>query len=294
MDIVAPKDGTILELLLVHFNTATPTRVRKMLKHGMVRIGGIPVLRADHRVKAGESIVYLHKQGQKKSVEPPFPVLFEDEHLLAVEKPPGILTYGEKNSGGTSLYKVCLDFVRAKSNGKQRIYVVHRLDREVSGVVLFAKSAKVQQQVKDKWKGARKRYVALVEGRPPEESGTIRSWLKEEVEGQVFKVRSVDDPKGARLAVTRYRVLKTVKARTLLEIELDTGRKNQVRVHLSELGCPVVGDRRHGAEAAVIRRVRLHAVYLATVHPVSEKPLVIESPMPTGFLSVGNRDEDYK
>jgi 23S rRNA pseudouridine1911/1915/1917 synthase len=291
MKITARKGGPIVDLLVEAFGSASKTHIRKMLKYNMIQVGGQPVTRADYAVNAGDVIEYVKKTGRKKEMAPPVPIVFEDDDLLVAEKPAGLLTFGERDTGGTSLYRVLKDFFNQRAAGRQRLYVVHRLDREVSGIVLFAKNAKVQQQIKKNWKGTKKRYHALVEGRPEKDHGTIRSWLREGVDR---KMASSEQSDGAKLAVTHYRVVKRLNRHTLLEIETETGRKNQVRVHLAEMGCPLVGDRRYGADAKVIRRIRLHASYLGIPHPVAGRFVEFESPMPQGFLVLGNQDERYK
>jgi 23S rRNA pseudouridine1911/1915/1917 synthase len=291
MKITAQKDGPIVDLLVEAFGLSSRTHIRKMLKYNMIRVGGQLVTRADYAVGAGDVIEYVKKTGRKNKIAPPVPIIFEDDDLLIAEKPAGLLTFGERGTGGTSLYRVLKDFLNQRSGGRQRLHVVHRLDREVSGIVLFAKNAKVQQKIKKNWKGTKKRYHALVEGRPEKERGTIQSWLREGVDR---KMASSDKPAGAKLAVTHYRVVKRISGHTLLEIETETGRKNQVRVHLAEMGCPLVGDRRYGADANVIRRIRLHAFYLGLTHPVAGRLVEFESPMPRGFLVLGNKNEKYK
>jgi 23S rRNA pseudouridine1911/1915/1917 synthase len=291
MEIKAKKDGPIFDLLLEEFGSASKTRIRKMLKYEMVKVGGKTISRADFAVKAGQHLEYVKKTLRDKIVQAPVPIIFEDDYLLVVEKPPGLLTYGQKGTGGTSLYRILKDFIKQRSSGRQRVYVVHRLDREVSGLVLFAKDEKIQQQIKANWKGTKKLYYALVEGRPENEGGTLRSWLKE---GPGRKMTEVNKPDGAKLAVTHYRILKKLPGYTLLEIEPETGRKNQVRVHLAGLGHPLVGDRRYGAADEVLRRIRLHAFYLSFIHPVSGRFLEFSNPMPRAFLVPGNKDEVYK
>jgi 23S rRNA pseudouridine1911/1915/1917 synthase len=291
MKITAGKDGPILELLTEALGSPSRTHVRKMLKYEMVKVGGQLVTRADFSVKAGQAIEYVKKSGRDKDHNAPVPIIFEDDYILIVEKPPGLLTYGEKGTGGTSLYRMLQDYIKTGSNARQRVFVVHRLDREVSGVVLFAKNGKVQQQIKENWTATKKSYYALVEGHPEQDHGTLRSWLKE---GADRKMASVDKPEGAKLAVTHYRVLKKLPEHTLLELEPETGRKNQLRVHLSEMGCPVVGDRRYAADDTVVRRIRLHAFYLGLTHPVTGRFLEFRSPMPTGFLLLRDKDEVYK
>ena len=291
MKITAQKDGPIVDLLVEVFGSTSKTHIRKMLKYRMIQVSGQPVTRADFAVNAGDVIEYVKKTGRKNEIAPPVPIIFEDDDLLIAEKPAGLLTFGGRGTGGTSLYRVLKDFVNQRSGGRQRLHVVHRLDREVSGIVLFAKNGKVQQQIKKNWKETKKRYHALVEGRPKNDRGTIQSWLREGVDR---KMASSDKPAGAKLAVTHYRVVKRLDGHTLLEIETETGRKNQVRVHLAEMGCPLVGDRRYGADAKVIRRIRLHAFYLGFTHPVVGRFVEFESPMPQGFMVLGNRDEKYK
>jgi 23S rRNA pseudouridine1911/1915/1917 synthase len=291
MKITAQKDGLIVDLMVEVFGSASKTRIRKMLKHGMVSVGDQPVTRADFAVHTGDVIEYVKKRGRNKEAAPPVPIIFEDDDLLIAEKPAGLLTFGERGTGGTSLYRVLKDFVKQRSGGGQRLHVVHRLDREVSGIVLFAKNKKVQQQIKKNWKGTKKLYHALVEGRPENDRGVIRSWLREGVDR---KMVSSDQPAGAKSAVTHYRVVNRLNGHTLLEIETETGRKNQIRVHLAEMGCPLVGDRRYGADATVLRRIRLHAFYLGFTHPVGGRFVEFESPMPEGFMVLGKKDEKYK
>ena len=291
MKIIASQDGPILDLLLARFEGATRTAVRKWLKHGAVFLDGRPVARADTPVAAGQRVEYRKPAAVPAGPEPPVPIVFEDRHLLVADKPPGLLTHGPRGAAGTSLYALLKGHVQTRTAGRQELWVVHRLDREVSGLVVFARSAQAQQRLKANWPQTRKRYAALVEGRPPADSGTVRTYLKE---SPGRKMVVTDDPKGAKPAVTHYRVEKPLGDYTLLEIDIETGRKNQIRVHLAHLGCPVVGDRRYGADAAVVRRIRLHARYLALPHPVTGRELSFDSPLPRGFLKPGDRDERYK
>lgn len=291
MKIAVNKDGCVLDILKAEFGATSRTRIRKMIQHKMVRVGGILVTRADQTVKAGQTLEYARIHGRDRQGQAPVPILFEDRYLLVVEKPPGLLTFGERGAGGTSLYKKLLEYQRVRSSSRAGLYVVHRLDREVSGIVIFAKSTKVQEQLKVDWKKTRKYYYALVEGGPVENDGKIQSVLKEGLDRKVF---SVKPPQTGRNAVTHYRVLERYQNVTLLEVRLETGRKNQIRVHLSDMGCPVVGDWRYGARDTVKRRIRLHAFRIGFSHPVSGAWLEFESPMPAGFLRLENREEKYK
>jgi 23S rRNA pseudouridine1911/1915/1917 synthase len=242
-------------------------------------------------VKPGDLVEYKKYKAQPNTWKAPFPVLFEDDVILVVEKPAGILTHAERGAEGTSLYKEMLEFIKDRSKGNERIFVVHRLDREVSGIILFAKSEEIQDIIKEHWRETRKKYYALVHGRPKNDKDTITSWL---MEGRDQRVHSVREQEGAKQAITHFEIIKILPAHTLLEVTLETGRKNQIRVHLSEMGCPVVGDWRYGSKDRVKRRIRLHAFYFSMNHPVTGNFIEFISRMPRGFLTLLDKEEKYK
>jgi len=293
MKITASESGLILDVLKKALRTDSSTRIRKYIRHGRVLCNGLQVLRADMNVDSGDVLELTRDPSAgAHRVESPVPILYEDQDLIAVEKPAGMLTAGAGSEKNPSLNRLMNLYIRENAFLRSGVFVVHRLDREVSGIVIFAKSRKIQMHIKENWPTTEKRYYALVEGRPPKSEGTVESWL---AEGGQQKVRSV--PKttfGARNAVTHYRTLKVIANHTLLEILLETGRKNQMRVHMSEVGCPIVGDRRYGASDRFIRRIRLHGFLLAFNHPVTGKRIRINSRMPAGFLKLGQKDEKYK
>jgi 23S rRNA pseudouridine1911/1915/1917 synthase len=219
----------------------------------------------------------------------PFPVLFEDQNVIVVDKPAGIPT--SSTDGSRSIQEIISEFLKRQSRGRYRAHVVHRLDKEVSGILIFAKTHEAMEAIKDKWQETEKHYYALVEGIPAKDSGTIKSWL---IEDRSQKVHSVSERPDAKFSVTNYTTIKQVNNNTLLDIKTDTGRKNQIRVHLSDIGCPIVGDRKYGASDEFRRRVRLHAYSLSFPHPVDGKIITVKSPMPEGFLSLRLKDEKYK
>lgn len=237
-----------------------------------------------------EDQVEIVKAGTRsRKADAPFPVLYEDKQLIAVDKPAGIST--SSVDGSRNVRDELSAFLRDNSRGKERAWVIHRLDKEVSGIILFALSEELMEKVKEKWEETEKHYYALVEGTPPENEGTIKTWL---IEDGRQKVHSTRNQETGKLAITHYKVIRTAGEYTLLDIVTDTGRKNQIRVHLSDLGCPIVGDRKYGASAEYERRVRLHAYSLTLPHPDTGKPFTILSRMPDGFLKVGEENEKYK
>lgn len=283
------KSQTLLEFLIERHPGSPRTRVKKLLQGGSVRVNNKPVTLHSYPLNPGDTVEFGAKAGIATKASLPFPVLYEDQHVIVIDKPAGINT--SSVDGSSSVQWIISEFLKDVSKGIVRTYVVHRLDKEVSGVLLLAKSEKAMDIIKDKWEGTEKHYYALVEGNPENPEGTIRSWLKED---GAMKMHSVKEMPDAKLAITHYKTIKTLSNYTLLDIRTETGRKNQIRVHLSDIGCPIVGDRKYGASSDFMRRVRLHACSISFPDPVKGYMITVESPMPDGFLSVKAKDEKYK
>jgi 23S rRNA pseudouridine1911/1915/1917 synthase len=300
MKFTARENGSLLEFLQGRFPQASKTTLRNMLRHGRVAVDGRTALRGDMRVVAGQQVEIEHatkgageragmgaRTGQAsartragRASRPPGRILYRDEHLIAVEKPAGILSVARDPALDDTFYRRMNEYVRGSSNERERIFIVHRLDRQASGVMLFALSQEIQESLQRNWARTEKRYWALVEGRLPREADTIRSWLRETRAHRVFS--GAAGP-GAKHAITHYRVLRTSSTHSLLEVEIETGRKNQIRVHLAEMGCPVVGDRKYGARTNPLRRLGLHAFLLAFTHPATGERIKLRLPLPQAF-----------
>jgi 23S rRNA pseudouridine1911/1915/1917 synthase len=291
MKIVAVREISLMDFLIKEFKGASRTSVKRIIGHGNIGVNGKTITNPTFLLQPGDRVVYEKYRMTANTQGAPVPILFEDDQLLFAEKPAGFLTYGERGSAGSSLYKMLLDYLGVRSQGKERIWVVHRLDKEVSGIVLFAKNEQVQQKIKDNWKETEKLYYALVEGKPMENEGTITNWLKETTTQKMYITR---ESEGAKSAITHYKVLKEFPAHTLLEVRIETGRKNQIRVQLAGIGCPVTGDHKYGSRDPFKRQIRLHAFHFEFQHPVSGEHLIIESPLPKGFLRLNEKDEKYK
>jgi 23S rRNA pseudouridine1911/1915/1917 synthase len=274
------EECALFDFLLANIGTSG-TKIRKKIKHGDIRVNGQAMLRPDFLLLPGQTV-----EINRSTLPAPFPVLYEDRCLIAVEKPAGLLSISTDRETSNTFYRAVNHYVQIRSQGKERIFIVHRLDREVSGVMLFAKSQAIQEALQRNWSTAEKHYAALVEGQPPEKEGCIRTWLKE---NRIHKVYSCPEGPYAKYAVTRYREQKKYPRHTLLEIDLETGRKNQIRAHLSELGCPIVGDRKYGAADNPIHRLALHAFSLTFVHPVSGERITVKSPVPRIFEELGKK-----
>ncbi len=283
------KSLTLIEFLAELYPDSPHTRIKKLLKNGAIRINNKPVTLHSYPLKPGDIVDASPQYAKAAKAGLPFPVLFEDQHIIVVDKPAGKST--SSTDGSLNIQEILSDYLRNLSKGKVRAFVVHRLDKEVSGVLLFAKSHDVMETIKENWVKTEKHYYALVEGIPEKAEDTIKSWL---IEDKSQKVHSTKDTANAKYAITNYKTIKRLDKLVLLDIKTETGRKNQIRVHLSDIGCPIVGDRKYGASNDYIRRIRLHAYSLSFPHPVDGKMITVLSPMPEGFLSLKAKDEHYK
>lgn len=282
------KTTPLLEFLFAAFPDLTKTEVKRFLKFESVRVNGRAVTQFDWKLKAGDDVRVL-SAGETRGLDGlgHAKIVFEDQDILVADKPPGLLTVATEKEKEKTLYFRLMHYLREKSKGRERIFIVHRLDRDVSGLLVFAKSEEAKLTLQKNWDRFQKIYVAVVEGRPPQEKGSVRSFLSEDALGNVT---SSDEPsRGAKEAVTHYRVLQSSSRFSFLEIELETGRKNQIRVHMADLGCPIAGDRKFGAAADPIRRLALHASLLRFTHPVTRKPVTFELPVPAPFESLFRR-----
>lgn len=198
-------------------------------------------------------------------------IIYEDKDLIAINKPSGLLTISTPKEKERTLYHEVSDYVK-KQNPKTKIFIIHRLDKDTSGVVLFAKSQNVKFAYQNAWDRIvlKRGYIAVVDGILKEKEGVIKSYLKET---KTLMVYSTNDTKNGKLAITNYKVLKESKRFSMLDVSIKTGRKNQIRVHLSDLGCPVVGDKKYGKTKGPLGRLGLHAYELSLINPKTKKKM---------------------
>ena len=269
------RADTLLPFLLSHQKGKSRNNIKALLTRGQVLVDGQAVTRHDHPLVPGQT-VSLRPRLQGGDL--PFPLLYEDADLLAIDKPAGLLSTANEREQERTAFRAVSDWLRDRGEG--RAFLVHRLDRDTSGVLLFAKSEAVQQRFQNEWNTLirRRGYRAVVEGAPPEPAGTIRTQLRENRIHRVYSVRS-----GGKTAVTHYQVERLGADYALLAVAIDTGRKNQIRVHVSELGCPVAGDKVYGAATDPLGRLCLHAHELSFAHPVTGAELLLRSETPRGF-----------
>lgn len=213
-------------------------------------------------------------------------ILYEDRDILVVDKTSGLLTISTDKVREKTAYYLLTDYVRrGNQKSKDRIFIVHRLDRDTSGVIIFAKNENAKRFLQDEWQGFEKKYYAVVQGTPSEKEGLITSYLAENAAHRMY---SVADPEKGKLAKTGYKVLKKSGKYSLLEIDLLTGRKNQIRVHFSEKGHPVAGDKKYGIKEKGVKRLTLHAASLTILHPHTKEKMTFKAEVPIYFNSLLN------
>lgn len=210
-----------------------------------------------------------------------FKILHEDLDVIVGNKAPGVLTVAAKWESDNTIHNILNQYVRKGNPRSQKcVYVVHRLDQATSGVLIFAKSESVQHFLKDNWKETKKTYYAIVHGNLKKKSGTISSYLTED---ENYHMHSSHDPDSGKLAITEYEVLKETEKFSLLKINLLTGKKNQIRVHLANEGHPLVGDSKYGRSTTNYKELRLHSAELEFTHPHSKKRVSCKAPVPDYF-----------
>jgi RluA family pseudouridine synthase len=205
-------------------------------------------------------------------------IIYEDKFIIVVDKPAHLLTIAtEKEKDQTMYHKVLM--YEKKKNKNNRIYIVHRLDKDTSGLLLFAKDEKTKEYFQNNWTNVIRKYVAVVEGKVEKKEDTIKSYIKEEK-----NFISHSSNKDGKLAITNYKLLNTSKSYSLLEIDIKTGRKNQIRVHMKEMNHPIIGDKKYGSKTNPLKRLGLHANILEFIHPITKETIHLESKIPDNFI----------
>lgn len=279
--------STLMEFLLEKMGGMSKTSVKNLLSRRVVQVNGSIETRHDTPLKAGDVVAIIPGQGNHELTHPKLKIVYEDDHLIVVEKQVGLLTVAaHPGASETTAFSILRDYVK-KADKHNGIYVVHRLDRETSGLLVFAKTKELQEYMRTYWRQlvTMRTYVAVAEGVMEKEEDTIKTWFTEDPRSTMVYSSPVDD--GGKLAVTHYKTIKTSDRFSLLELHLDTGRTNQIRVHLASIGHPIISDRKYGSgQVPPIDRLALHARILEFIHPVTEKTVHFETPVPREFLHI--------
>ena len=270
-------EGPLRDRLRQMFPGVSGRRLKQWLEHGRLRVNGVVVRRGDAPVGAGDRVEL--GPPPPEPIPPPLRLVHEDADLVVVDKPPGLLTIADASERERTVHRLLRDWLERRGAG--RIFVVHRLDRETSGLLVVARSTAAREALQRQFRARapERLYVARVEGAVHADAGTLTSRLRED---RSLRVRPARGDAAGRDAITRYRVLGRAADTTLLELALVTGRRGQIRAQLADLGHPIVGDRAHGSRRDPLRRLALHATRLAFVHPDGRR-VAFDSPPPPGL-----------
>ncbi|MCE9532209.1 MAG: RluA family pseudouridine synthase [Planctomycetes bacterium] len=275
----------MLAWLLTAMKPMSRTKVKDLLRLGQVLVNGAPTTQFDHPVQPGDRLAIARERPTVNThalKRAGISIVFEDADVIVIDKPPGLLSVSTDDEKLDTAFLHLSTDLEARKAG--RPYVVHRIDRETSGLLMFARKESVLETLKENWPAVEKTYLAVVEGRPRLAEGRIESYL---VEGRDLRMKTCPaDRPNAKQAISHYKAIQAKGKYTLIEVKLETGRKHQIRVHLAGLGCPVIGDESYRAKTDPAKRLGLHAWRLAFPHPVTGVRIELESALPTSLQRV--------
>lgn len=289
--IIEQKDS-LLSCLISHFPQKKRNVLKAVLRDKQVRVDGEPVTQFDHNLDPGQQVEVSWDREEKNNHLSNLDIIHEDQDIIVINKPPGLLTIATDKEKRRTAYSILSNYVKAE-NPDNKIFIIHRIDRETSGLLMFARSEEVKQQIQKTWNATIKQrtYIAVVEGvvTPPED--TITSWL---FESRAYIVYSSQKKGQGRRAVTHYQKIMGTKTLSMLQINLETGRKHQIRVHMQDLDCPVIGDKKYGSKYNPLGRMGLHAQVLEFTHPTTGKRCRFDTGIPKIFLKLFASDTKQK
>jgi len=277
-------EAPLMEFLINSMPERKRTTIKKFLSHNQIAVNGIPTTQFDTPLTPGDEVKVNLSREFKLFYNRRMKLVYEDDDIIVVNKGYGLLSMStDKIKEGTA-YSILRDYLKWQ-DPRNKLFIVHRLDRDTSGLMVFAKNIEAKERLQHNWNNMvlSRKYLAVVEGRLEQEEGEVRSYL---AENSCYEVYSTNNPDEGQFAVTRYKTLRAHNGYTLLEVSLDTGRKNQIRVHMKDLGHPIAGDRRYGAKSSPIHRMALHAQTLRFVHPITRKDMNFTTPIPTSFAKI--------
>lgn len=278
------ENALLMEFLMAQMPGKSRSKIKVLLGNKRVLVDGKQISQFNHPLTPGQKIEISKEPVLPEKKIKDYSIVYEDAELIVIQKQAGLLTIATDKEKRATAYSLLSDHVK-QQDPDNRIFIVHRLDRETSGLLLFAKSEEVKYHLQELWNATvvERTYITVVEGAVEKKEGVITSYL---VEGKTFVVHSSQDPKRGKKAITNYKVLTRNRGYSLLKVNLETGRKNQIRVHMQDLGHSVVGDRKYGATGSPIRRLGLHAQKLSFKHPISRKKMEFETKIPEEFLKL--------
>lgn len=281
------KPLPLMEYLMLKLPSLGRNKIKSILAHYQVLVDGMLVTRFDFEL-ASEDVVTVLKYGKKekgKGKEPfDLPIIYEDDDFIVINKPSGLLSIASDKEREKTAYRMLNNYVRQK-DPKSRIFILHRIDKDTSGVLVVCKNVKIRDALQKHWneRVMDRGYYAIVESAMDQPKGTFHTWLIENSTNLMFSSHKKGE---GQEAITHYEVMEDNGTYSLLDVHIDTGRKNQIRVHLKEADHPIIGDDKYGNGVNPLKRLGLHAYLLAFEHPLTKKKMVFKAPIPKEFLDL--------
>lgn len=277
----------LLEFLYNNIKNKSKNNIKSLLNRGNVFVNNKSTTKFDYKLNIGDKVIIKLKQISDKKYNRMLDIIYEDDDIIVINKPHNLLSISTEKEKNNTAYKLVMEYLK-HLNSSNKVFVVHRLDRETSGVLLFAKNENMKHLLQDNWNNIVKtrNYVAIVEGKMEKNEDKIVSNLNENSENIVYA-----DETG-KIAITNYKKIDFNKYYSMLNINIETGRKNQIRVHLRNIGHPIVGDKKYGCNKDILKRLCLHANILEICHPVTNKLMHFESQVPIEFTNIFKKRRD--
>ncbi|MCE1166778.1 MAG: RluA family pseudouridine synthase [Sphingobacteriia bacterium] len=265
--------------------------LKKVLAGRQITVNGNIVTSFNFILKANDKVVIDWNKQAPKPYFNEFKIIFEDDAIIVINKNAGLLSIATNKEREKTAYFILRDYIKNTQPDKG-LYIVHRLDRDTSGLMLFAKNEAIREKLQRNWDhtAINRKYVALTEGVPDPPQDTIKTYLEED---KAFKMNISNNPIKGQLAVSHYKTLKSDRKYALLEVTLETGKKNQIRAHLASIGHPIAGDKKYGARSNPLKRLGLHAQTLSFPHPVSNQTMNFDTSVPISFYKIIRKESDY-
>ena len=280
---IVKSETTLLPYLTILLSGQSKSSVKSILKHGQVFLNGKSVTHFDTPLNADDEIFISHEKGEVSFNHPQLKIVWEDSELIVVDKKDGLLSVSDSPTQERTAYFLLSQYVK-KIDPRNKIFILHRLDKGTSGLMMFAKNRNIQEYLRSNWHESitRRSYVALIEGVPEIKKDTIVTYLAENSRMKVY----CTDPQNGKEAVSHYNVVKSNNSYSLIEVDLETGRKNQIRAQMEYIGYPVAGDPKYSAQTDPAGRLMLHARRLFFIHPATGQEMRFETPIPKQFSNI--------
>lgn len=271
-------DDLLLKYLIDNLKNKSKNNIKSLLKNGQILVNNKIITKYDYKIYKNNKISINYNVDRR---DDGLDILYEDDGLIVINKPSGLLTISNNQEKEKTAYHMVREYLNGKFKNS-KVFIVHRLDKDTSGVLIFAKSQRIQQLLQNNWDKIvlLREYIAIVEGVLEKKQDTIKSYLTENSTNLVYS--TLDKSKG-KIAITNYKTLKESKKYSLLNVNIETGRKNQIRVHMKELGHPIIGDKKYGSKVNPINRLGLHASVLKIINPLTKENMTFKARPPRKF-----------